>query len=79
MKQVYISKLWLTQNICADMSIVQIVDTILAAPVVEFDADELTNAKRDLRDCRRELCVLCGAEEKQPLGACDGCRWREET
>jgi len=76
MMQEYISRTWLMQNTRMDMKPAELARVIENAPLVEFDTDELTNAKRDLRDCRRELCVLCGEEEKQPLGVCAGCRWR---
>ena len=31
----------------------------------------------ELRDCRNELCLKCGAYTQKHLGACDGCRWRK--
>ena len=31
----------------------------------------------DLKDCRNELCLKCGNYKQKPLGACDGCRWRD--
>ena len=33
--------------------------------------------KTDLKDCRNELCLRCGAYKQRHLGACDGCRWRD--
>lgn len=30
-----------------------------------------------LRDCRNELCLLCGQYKEAHLGACDGCRWKD--
>lgn len=33
--------------------------------------------RRDLKDCRNELCLRCGEYKRQHLGACDGCRWKE--
>lgn len=27
--------------------------------------------------CRNELCLRCGNYKNQHLGACDGCRWKE--
>ena len=39
---------------------------------------ENTELKRDLKDCRNELCLRCGDYKQRHLGACDGCRWREE-
>lgn len=37
--------------------------------------DEL---KRNLKDCRNELCLRCGDYKLQHKGACDGCRWKWE-
>ena len=37
---------------------------------------ENTQLKRDLKDCRKELCLKCGDYKQRHLGACDGCRWR---
>lgn len=34
---------------------------------------------KDLRDCRNELCLKCGAYKERHLGACDGCRWRADN
>ena len=33
--------------------------------------------KTDLKDCRNELCLRCGDYKQRHLGACDGCRWRD--
>lgn len=30
-----------------------------------------------IEDCRNELCLLCGKYKEKHLGACDGCRWKE--
>lgn len=35
-------------------------------------------AMKDLEVCRNELCLRCGAYKQRHLGACDGCRWKEE-
>lgn len=40
-------------------------------------ADEIAKLKRDLKDCRNELCLKCGDYTRRHLGACDGCRWKE--
>ena len=32
--------------------------------------------KKNLRDCRNELCIRCGEYRMQHQGACDGCRWQ---
>ena len=33
--------------------------------------------RRDLKDCRNELCLKCGSYREAHKGACDGCRWRD--
>lgn len=30
-----------------------------------------------LKVCRNELCLKCGDYKQRHLGACDGCRWRD--
>ena len=40
---------------------------------------ENTELKRDLKDCRNELCLRCGDYKQRHLGACDGCRWRADN
>lgn len=41
-------------------------------------ADEkVERLKRDLRDCRNELCLRCGNYKEAHKGACDGCRWKD--
>lgn len=42
-------------------------------------ADEFAKLKRDLKDCRNELCLKCGDYKQRHLGACDGCRWRADN
>jgi len=32
--------------------------------------------QKELRNCRNELCLKCGAFSKCHLGACDDCRYR---
>lgn len=32
---------------------------------------------RDFRDCRNELCLMCGQYKRKHLGACNDCRWRD--
>lgn len=39
--------------------------------------DCLKRLKRDLKDCRNELCLRCGDYLNRHQGACDGCRWKE--
>lgn len=36
---------------------------------------EIERLATDLKNCRNELCLKCGAYLKRHLGACDGCRW----
>ncbi len=33
--------------------------------------------KKELENCRNELCLLCGRYRERHLGACDGWRWKE--
>lgn len=43
-----------------------------------LDAEHrIERLKRDLKDCRNELCLKCGEYKRSHLGACDGCRWKE--
>lgn len=44
--------------------------------IVEAKADH-DRLVSELRDCRNELCLKCGAYKERHLGACDGCRWRD--
>lgn len=34
--------------------------------------------RRELKDCRNELCYQCGRYREAHRGACDGCRWKLE-
>lgn len=61
MKQEYISKVWLLQNIVADEDSDDM-HTIEAAPVVEFDSDELHQLRRITGRLRRGLEELMDAE-----------------
>jgi len=38
---------------------------------------ELFDCRRDLKDCRNELCLKCGDYKFAHKGACDGCRWKD--
>ena len=42
------------------------------------DLMSLDDLKRNLRDCRNELCIRCGEYRMQHQGTCDGCRWQLE-
>ena len=33
------------------------------------------NIRAELKDCVNELCLHCGAYQREHEGACDGCRW----
>ena len=35
--------------------------------------------RRDLKDCRNELCLRCGQYKTAHLGSCNGCRWRADN
>ena len=45
-------------------------------PVLDAE-NRIERLKRDLKDCRNELCLKCGEYKQRHLGACDGCRWKE--
>ena len=45
-------------------------------PYLDAEA-KIKRLKRDLKDCRNELCLKCGEYKQRHLGACDGCRWKE--
>lgn len=45
----------------------------------EFLRDKIMKLQRDLKDCRNELCLKCGNYKQKHLGACDGCRWRDDN
>ena len=38
-------------------------------------ADAIEELSRNLKDCKNELCLQCGAYKQRHMGACDGCRW----
>ena len=47
------------------------------ASVMSDAADTIEELRRNLKDCRNELCLKCGEYKQRHLGACDGCRWKE--
>lgn len=49
----------------------------LADVQIERLVEETERLRRDLKDCRNELCLYCGKYKERHLGACDGCRWKE--
>lgn len=55
MKQEYISKTWLLQNTNTGMTVVELLQTIIDAPVVEFDTDELHRLRQITGRLRRAL------------------------
>lgn len=40
--------------------------------------EENKKLTEELRNCRNELCLHCGSYREKHLGACDGCRYKEE-
>lgn len=50
----------------------------LADVQIERLVEETERLRRDIKDCRNELCLCCGKYKERHLGACDGCRWRPE-
>lgn len=50
----------------------------LADVQIERLVEETERLRRDLKDCRNELCLYCGKYKERHNGACDGCRWRAE-
>lgn len=50
----------------------------LADVQIERLVEETERLRRDLKDCRNELCLYCGKYKERHNGACDGCRWRPE-
>lgn len=50
----------------------------LADEQIERLVEETERLRRDLKDCRNELCLRCGAYKQRHNGACDGCRWRSD-
>lgn len=51
----------------------------LADAQIERLIEETERLRRDLKDCRNELCLRCGDYKQRHLGACDGCRWRADN
>ena len=47
----------------------------LADAQIERLIEETERLRRDLKDCRNELCLRCGQYKQKHLGACEGCRW----
>lgn len=45
--------------------------------VLEEIFEEIKKLKRDNKDLRNELCMLCGKYTEAHNGACDDCRWKE--
>lgn len=49
-------------------------------PIAKLWAEAATairQLRRDLKDCRNELCLKCGEYKNAHKGACDGCRWKD--
>lgn len=49
------------------------------AYAVDQAADRLAADQAKLAAMRNELCQRCGRYKEAHLGACDGCRWKEEA
>ena len=49
----------------------------LADAQIERLIEETERLRRDLKDCRSELCLRCGDYKQRHIGACDGCRWKD--
>lgn len=49
----------------------------LADAQIERLVEETERLRRDLKDCRNELCIYCGKYKERHNGACDECRWKE--
>ena len=49
----------------------------LADAQIERLIEETERLRRDLKDCRNELCLRCGDYKQRHIGACDGCRWKD--
>ncbi len=58
MIQEYISKTWLLQNTNTGQTVIEMMQTIKAAPVVEFDVDEPPNKGR-CEKCEHRIGVSC--------------------
>lgn len=58
--------------------IMQIKACIANAPTVDaVPVEEHERLKRELQNCRDELCLHCGNYKRSHLGACNGCRWKD--
>jgi len=47
--------------------------------VVESLQAQLAKSQRRAQDARNELCQRCGRYKEAHKGACDGCRWKENS
>ena len=63
MIQEYISRTWLLQNIREDMKTVNVMQTLVNAPIVEFDAEELHNLRSARYHLRRFMELMELIEE----------------
>ena len=52
----------------------EVKDLLIKLELADAQIDRL---KRDLKDCRNELCLYCGKYKERHNGTCDGCRWRD--
>lgn len=49
-----------------------------AADLIESLQAQLAASQRRAQDARNELCLKCGRYKEAYIGACDGCRWKED-
>ena len=52
---------------------------ICKATVDRFAADLIESLQATNKNLRNELCQRCGRYREAHIGACDGCRWRENA
>lgn len=48
------------------------------ADLIESLQAQLAASQRRAQDARNELCLKCGRYKEAYIGACDGCRWKED-
>ncbi|MBO5918742.1 MAG: hypothetical protein J6Q14_08260 [Oscillospiraceae bacterium] len=62
-------------------SMLRVLDETCRADSISFVArrglEVIEALRRDLKDCRNELCLRCGNYKLAHKGACDGCRWKD--
>ncbi len=66
-----------THEARSDVTIREMLSRLAAYEDTGMSPDELNDLRRDLRDCRNELCLKCGDYKMAHKGACDDCRWKD--